>query len=256
MINLQYFIHQLLNSKYILLINLFLIFCFYLIFYGAKFIYCMNENTDITSVPIKAEAKETIKPSHQIQAIIREIDKFSGQYEQIQQQSATIDNLSTENLKYKEENIKLKKKMYEYIQQKESVRESFANQRKFLNDQRMEIALEKSRVEKATRYIQYLEDRVRNLSIENVLLNKQLNIQGLRGTAMEELEQTRLRQERILSEPFGFSISSEDIEQQVAEEKTRTSIGNQISKELSEKKSKSILDGGHVRGRRIYYNTK
>lgn len=246
MINIQYFIHQLLNSKYILLINLFIAFCFYTFFYGTKYIYCMNENINTISSQINAEIKESIRPSHQVQAIMREIDNFAAQTKRIEEQTAIIDTLT-------EENDKLKRKMYEYIQQKDSVRESLANQRAFLNEQRMEIALEKSRVEKASRYIKYLEDRVRDLSIENALKNKQLNMQGLRGTSMEELEQRRLMLE---NDTLVFSVSSEDISQNIAEEKTRASVETQVSRELAEQKSKSILDGGYVRGRKVIYKTR
>lgn len=96
-IKINYFIHLLLNSKYRMLINLFIILMIYSLLYGNKFIYCMNENPDSVEVPPVAEAKESPRPSHQVLALKKEITDFAATQipllEQIAEQKKTIEAL-------------------------------------------------------------------------------------------------------------------------------------------------------------------
>ena len=76
MLHLNYQIHKILNSKYRVFINLFFILLIYSFIYGDKLIYCMNENTTASDIPVRAEEKET--QSHQVQALMREVRSYAG----------------------------------------------------------------------------------------------------------------------------------------------------------------------------------
>lgn len=112
MINIQYFTHQLLNSKYLLYINLFLVFTFYSIFYGTKLIYCMNENTEGFSLPAIAETKEIQRPGHQLLAIKREIMSYAGSQvsfvERLDEQARIIEEQKTTICEMQKEITRLK----------------------------------------------------------------------------------------------------------------------------------------------------
>lgn len=92
-IKLNYYSHILLTSKYSFVIKLVIFLCIYLFFYSQQLIYCMaNENDsgseisylcdfdhlDIVNSPTNAEAKEEVRPSHQVLAIKREIMTYAG----------------------------------------------------------------------------------------------------------------------------------------------------------------------------------
>lgn len=115
MFNLQYFTHQLINSKYTLLINLFIIFVFYSLFYGTKLIYCMNDNPDPICTPVVAEAKEIHRPSQQLLAIKREIMTYAGAQtnfiERLDEQTRVIEDQKTTISDMQNEIVSLRKKL-------------------------------------------------------------------------------------------------------------------------------------------------
>lgn len=78
MINIQYYSHLILQSRYSFIIKLTILLVFYSILYSNKVIFCMNEATNSVEAPIVAEAKETVKPSHQIIGIRRNIQAYAG----------------------------------------------------------------------------------------------------------------------------------------------------------------------------------
>lgn len=102
---INYQIHILLNSKYKLIINLFIIFIIY-ISLSSNINYCMNENSNIIETPIIAEAKEEVRPSHQVLALKNEINAFIGPQldllEQIEKQTNEIKKLQEELAMYHE----------------------------------------------------------------------------------------------------------------------------------------------------------
>lgn len=78
MSNIYYKVHLILQSKYKILVHLLIILVFYSILYSNKVIFCMNDATNSLEAPIIAEAKETVKPSHQTIGIRRNIQAYAG----------------------------------------------------------------------------------------------------------------------------------------------------------------------------------
>jgi len=97
MLNLNYYIHVLLQSKYKIFINLFLLIIIYSLLYSQQFIHCMNEGDLLPDV---AEAKPAIRRrtnlSHFEQSIIQNIDSFIGDKLFIQEQKNEIARLTHE----------------------------------------------------------------------------------------------------------------------------------------------------------------
>lgn len=116
--NLNYIAHVLLSSKYRLVYYFTIIFLIYFTFYSDKIVYCMTNDNDngseisslcdfdhifdfgnpnIVETPTVAEAKEPIRPSHQVIALANEIKSFAGTQipllEQIAEQKKTIEAL-------------------------------------------------------------------------------------------------------------------------------------------------------------------
>lgn len=95
MLKLNYFIHLILNSRYKLFINLFILLTIYIVLYGNNTVFCMNDNSNLGSVPEIAEAKETIRPSQQLLAIKREIMTYAGSnaylFDRIEEQTKLIE---------------------------------------------------------------------------------------------------------------------------------------------------------------------
>lgn len=247
MIQLNYYVHLILNSKYRLLFTFLIYILIYFFVRSAHVSFCMN--TDV-SIPDISETRA--RPSHQVLAIRNEIANLAGQTEQIQQQTIAIETLTAENLKYREENIKLKRKIYEYIQNKEAVRKKIVEDTRHVYEQRFHVEREKSNLEKAGRYVRYLEHRVRNLAIDNALLNKQLNMQGLKGTPLEEMQKARDVRALWLSQRPSNSLYFDYLSD---EEQISSEVKNKVNDELREHKPTAIFDKekGKFRRHRKYY---
>lgn len=124
---LKYQFHLILNSNNRILINLTIIFVFYLLIYGNKAVYCMNESTNIIDIPQIAEIKSIIRPSSQALDLINEIktyaesqtsllDLVEEQKKEISSQKNLVKELS---IKYKnvcEQNGKLGDRIHELKQ--------------------------------------------------------------------------------------------------------------------------------------------
>src|SRR3546814_7075989 len=70
---INYKIHLLLNNKYKIFINIFIYTIVYLLITNNQIAYCMTEGNEIPEI---AEAKD--QPSHQVQALKKEIVDFAG----------------------------------------------------------------------------------------------------------------------------------------------------------------------------------
>lgn len=75
MLKLNYFIHLILNSRYKLFINLFILLTIYIVLYGNNTVFCMNENTNTSSLPEVAEAKTS---NSETPDLIKNIQAFAG----------------------------------------------------------------------------------------------------------------------------------------------------------------------------------
>lgn len=98
MLQVNYYLHLLLTSKYKLLLNFFIILVIYSICSDNKIIYCMNEGSDI---PVTAEAKPLItRPRVELtnieQFIHRNIDSYVGDKAIISSQQEEIARLAKE----------------------------------------------------------------------------------------------------------------------------------------------------------------
>ena len=94
MLQLNYYTHLLLNSKYKIFINLTLIFIFYLFLYGNTQALCMNKiSNDVEDIPIIAESTPSVRyrGSQVEQTIQRNIDLFAGLSTTIQEQERIIE---------------------------------------------------------------------------------------------------------------------------------------------------------------------
>lgn len=84
---LNYKIHLILNSRYLLYINLFIILVIYTALYSNKIVLCMND-TNITNI---AEPKVSVVRDLQVMTPLqREVSEFLGVAETIQKQNAII----------------------------------------------------------------------------------------------------------------------------------------------------------------------
>lgn len=80
---LQYNIHLCLNNEYYLIYKLILLLLLYILIFNKDFVLCMNEETNAIEAPQIAEAKEDIRPNHQVLALKNEIMKFAGTYTEL-----------------------------------------------------------------------------------------------------------------------------------------------------------------------------
>ena len=72
---IQYCVHLILNSKFRVYINLFIILCIYIILDDSKILYCMAEDNNTFTI---VEANENLQPSHQVLALTNEIKSYAG----------------------------------------------------------------------------------------------------------------------------------------------------------------------------------
>lgn len=88
---IKYYSHLILHCKHRILIHLFIIFTIYAMAYSTNYAFCMTENSDIPQI---AEAKDIIRPSHQVLALKKEITDFAGNYiTMLEEKNAIIDHL-------------------------------------------------------------------------------------------------------------------------------------------------------------------
>lgn len=75
---LNYKIHLLISNKYYSIYKILFLLLIYLTIYNKDIVLCMNENTNIVETPPVAEAKESVRPSHQVIALKKEITDYAG----------------------------------------------------------------------------------------------------------------------------------------------------------------------------------
>lgn len=106
-LNITYFSHLLLNSKFRLLIHLFIVLFIYSASYGYNFIYCMNNTNNIIEAPVN----EAI--NSQAEDIRREVSAYANTQasllEEIDRKNKFIQDLLQDNNRHRTANLELRK---------------------------------------------------------------------------------------------------------------------------------------------------
>lgn len=209
---INYQIHLLLQSKYKLLINLFILFLIYITFYNQNISYCMVE--DNLEIERKAEfsiVTQVVQPQkHKNSLIYEAIEEFLNPMQIVKEKEEII-----------QKQIKMLNKKSLQIRELEHELWSYGNETRTIQWENVKLKRDldenQDKLNRLVQQVWRLSNRLQNLDEqENLILQKQREVYSLvdaanklTGTVQQELQNLRSREAIFEDLKFNFKCEKE-----------------------------------------------
>lgn len=205
MIKLQYFAHLILQSRYKLFINIFVISIIYIFIYNDKIVSCMNNNLNITDTPAQAESKVDIQTTPEAHALREEIKSFAGTTASLMEDKEKVISNKNDVIRIQKEHIA---KLQAILRNKDSVNNELQLLKRHIIEEGAEDLLHLSQqlvaerqtivnlnneITELNKHIAELEDKQEYMLKANSNLHKMLSLEEENRKLAHELQAERNR---------------------------------------------------------------